>query len=186
MIYQIHKVYKTSISSTLSPHKKFYFHNSAKPLSLTWPSLLCHISVFDISYMDTTCVEPLLKHIFVWIHVPSTPWIHNPLLAWVASWNHKNIRWFIIILHNSCIAIILDITIILQSVRTHFSGMTFLLIVVTPNSRSITPIRLRLKFTLLLLKPAIFLQEFPLNGQTFTNRRWFVLLLFIQILIVHA
>src|SRR3954466_5731980 len=45
--------------STLSPPSRFCFPNSTRPLSLTWPNLMCQISGFDNSFVDATFVEPL-------------------------------------------------------------------------------------------------------------------------------
>src|SRR3954470_1203671 len=45
--------------STLSPPSRFCFPNSTRPLSLTWPNLMCQISVFDKGFVDATFVKPL-------------------------------------------------------------------------------------------------------------------------------
>lgn len=118
--------------------------------------MLCYFLAALVHHLDH-----ISSNIFVWNHVSSETWIHNPLFARIIARNYQDIRWFIIILNNGCIAIIFIITIIHQPIRTYLSCMTILPTVVTLHRKNITSIRLLMSLSFFFSNLPSFFKSFP-------------------------
>src|ERR1051325_11183693 len=75
---------------------------------------------------------------------------------------------------------------IFQAFKAKKICVTLLLTMIASNTRYFTTVKLLLTFTFLLVELIILSQEFSFNGQTFTNRRRFMLFSFVQVLRIQG